>query len=316
MLTRPLFTIVTITYNSSAWVRQAIESVLSSSYGDFEYIISDDCSSDDTWEIVKSYKDPRIKAWQNEQNLGEYPNRNKVLEQALGQFILFIDGDDILYRDSLEEYSRYIEAFPSAGGVWGVFTIYFDFVVFPYLLPPEELTRLNFLSLYPVTVVGLAETLFNTECLRKIGGFNTGFGIGDTYVKRRMACEFPMLLIPAGRCFWRQSANQASQLVRKKYRILIETFRIDREILSAPYCPLEGVEKELAVRNFRIRTIKLVVGNTLMKGRFTDFFMLMKKMEIPYTRLAYLFKKADYSYKARVESDRPLFNDYNFRKKP
>ena len=94
---QPLFTVATITYNSSRWVRQAIESVLASSYTDFEYIISDDCSTDDTWDIIQEYKDGRIKAWRNQTNIGEYPNRNIVLRQAKGKYFLFIDGDDLTY---------------------------------------------------------------------------------------------------------------------------------------------------------------------------------------------------------------------------
>ena len=93
---QPLFTVAVITYNSGQWLQQTIDSILSSSYENFELIISDDCSSDNTWELVKQYKDPRITSIRNTINIGEYPNRNQVLNKAIGRYILFIDGDDIL----------------------------------------------------------------------------------------------------------------------------------------------------------------------------------------------------------------------------
>lgn len=66
---QPLFTVATVTYNSGRWIKQAIESVLASSYSDFEYIIADDCSNDDTWSKVNEYNDSRIVAFRQEKIL-------------------------------------------------------------------------------------------------------------------------------------------------------------------------------------------------------------------------------------------------------
>ncbi len=312
-MSQPLFTIATITYNSGNWVRQAIESVLASSFTDFELIISDDCSTDQTWEIIQQYKDKRIKAWRNEVNLGEYPNRNKVLQAAQGKFIIYIDGDDILYKDALLEYAKYISAFPMAKGVWGVYPVYFDFVVFPYMFSPEQLTSLNFLSTYPVTVVGFAESVFEVDALKKIGGFSDLFAIGDTYIKRKFSCYYNVVLIPAGRAFWRQHPGQASNRVRSFYRNLIDTYKIDQELLNSVYIPLGSENLETAKLNFRIRSVKLLVMNVIKKRRFFDFFRLMKLLQIPYSDLLLLFQKGKYHYSAGATSDAPLVNSYNFK---
>ena len=61
---RPLVSVVTVTYNSALYVRDALESVLAQTYTDLEYIICDDCSTDDTWKIISEYPDTRIKAYQ------------------------------------------------------------------------------------------------------------------------------------------------------------------------------------------------------------------------------------------------------------
>lgn len=310
----PLFTVATISYNSGKWIRQTIESVLASGYTNFEYLISDDCSTDDSWDIIQTYKDSRIRAWRNEKNLGEYPNRNKVLQEAKGKYILYIDGDDILYKNALLSYANYIDAFPQAKGVWGVHAIYFDFVVFPYLFSPRQLTALNFLSTYPVTVVGFTDTVFAVEELRALGGFDTRFAIGDTYIKRKFCNYYEVLLVPAGNAFWRQYPTQASRRVTKFYRNIIETYAIDAELLHSADFVLTDEELEKAKLNFRIRAVKMIVRNTLQKGKLFDFVKLMKKLNISYSSLLLLFKKGDYSYKAGATSYNPLFNQYNFDK--
>ncbi|MBI1781723.1 MAG: glycosyltransferase family 2 protein [Sphingobacteriales bacterium] len=139
---RPLFSIVTVTYNSARWVRQAIESVLAQPFADFELLICDDCSQDDTWDIIHSYQDSRIRKYRNGFNIGEYPNRNKALSLAKGHYLLIIDGDDILYKETLVRHAALINYFPDAGGIWGVTAM--DIVVFPYQLTPEQITRLNY----------------------------------------------------------------------------------------------------------------------------------------------------------------------------
>jgi glycosyltransferase involved in cell wall biosynthesis len=313
LLVQPLFTVATITYNSSKWVRQSIESILSSNYINFELIISDDCSTDNTWEIIQQYKDIRIRAWRNESNLGEYQNRNKVLHEANGKFIIYIDGDDILYKDSLNRFAVYLNAFPSAKGIWGVYPVFFDFVVMPYLFSPVQLTRLNFLSNYPVTVVGFAETLFSVEALLEIGGFDERFAIGDTYIKRKFALSYPVVLATAGFAYWRQYPEQASNRVRSFYTQMIEIYRIDRELLWSSKLPLSTDELQQARTNFHIRSIKMLVMNTLRRGKLFHFIRLMKQLGVPFTHVRYLLQKGDYRYKAGAEAGCPLLNDYHFK---
>jgi glycosyltransferase involved in cell wall biosynthesis len=309
----PLFTVATITYNSGKWVEQTIESVLASSFTDFEFLISDDCSTDETWTIIQKYQDPRIRSWRNETNLREYPNRNKVLNEAKGRFILYIDGDDILYRDALHEYATYLRAFPEAKAVWGVYPVYFDFVAFPYLFSSQQLTSLNFLSTYPVTVVGFTDSVFSVKELKELGGFDERFAIGDTYIKRKFSCFYDVLLVPAGRAFWRQHPGQASNRVRFFYRNLIETYRIDHELLHSDYFPLKEEQLERAVFNFRIRSVKLIILNTIRKGKLIDFFRLMNTLSVPYLDILLIFKKGNYDYKAGGSSVEPLLNSYNFQ---
>ena len=97
--------VVTVCYNSAATLEQTILSVLNQSYPDIEYIITDDCSDDDTRAIVESYAkaDPRIKLFVLEHNSGAGVARNKSIENAAGRFVAFCDSDDRWLPAKLEK---------------------------------------------------------------------------------------------------------------------------------------------------------------------------------------------------------------------
>jgi glycosyltransferase involved in cell wall biosynthesis len=99
-------------YNGERYVAQAIESVLAQTYTDFEFIISDNASSDKTQEICFSYaaKDPRICYYRNETNLGAAPNYNRVFELSSGEFFKWADYDDLIAPTFLSECVKVMDA--------------------------------------------------------------------------------------------------------------------------------------------------------------------------------------------------------------
>ena len=96
-------------------VGEAIESVLSQSVSDFEFLIVDDASTDDTRRILASYEreDCRIRLLHNEQNLGPYPSANRALMQCRGMFVARHDADDISPPIALPFNSRRSRAQPT-----------------------------------------------------------------------------------------------------------------------------------------------------------------------------------------------------------
>jgi glycosyltransferase involved in cell wall biosynthesis len=312
---KPLFTVATITYNSANYIRQAIESVLSSSYEDFEFLISDDCSMDITWQIIQEYKDPRIKSWKNENNLGEYPNRNKVIREAKGEFILFVDGDDILYRDSLRNLSEYLFAFPNVGMVWGLNPQLFPFYVFPYILQPKETIQLIYRTKIPISNIGFGEMLFRTDLLRSVGGMSECFKSGDTYIKLKLALIEPVMFVSIGFMFWRQSPGQASKKIAKGFLGFIERNEINDAIMADIAFPLSASDKAIIAKNLRISKIKMLFSSTLLKGNIVDFVKLSQKIGVNLKDLQLLFKTGDYSYMSSNELGNPLANQYHFTKK-
>lgn len=98
---QPLITVIIPTYNRANTIRRAINSVLEQTYANIELIVVDDCSSDNTVEIVNAYRDNRIKLMIMETNSGANVARNRGIDVAKGDYIAFQDSDDEWMKDKL-----------------------------------------------------------------------------------------------------------------------------------------------------------------------------------------------------------------------
>jgi teichuronic acid biosynthesis glycosyltransferase TuaG len=100
-----LVSIITPSYNSSKFITDSIKSVISQTYSNWEMLIVDDNSTDDSVKIIKQHtkQEPRIKLIELKKNVGAAIARNKALEQATGQYIAFLDSDDIWLPKKLEK---------------------------------------------------------------------------------------------------------------------------------------------------------------------------------------------------------------------
>lgn len=98
-----LVSIVMPSYNTAQYITDSIESVLSQTYTNWELIIVDDCSTDNTDEIIKRYlSDDRIRYLKNDRNSGAAVSRNYALREAKGRWIAFLDSDDTWHPEKLE----------------------------------------------------------------------------------------------------------------------------------------------------------------------------------------------------------------------
>ena len=106
-----LVSIITPMYNSGKFIKDTIDSVINQTYKDWEMIIVDDCSTDISPEIVKSYaeNESRIKYIRTEQNGGVSKARNTALKNADGQYIAFLDSDDIWDKEKLEKQINFMK---------------------------------------------------------------------------------------------------------------------------------------------------------------------------------------------------------------
>lgn len=98
-----LVSIIMPSWNTSKWIGESIKSVISQTYQNWELIIVDDCSTDNTDDIVAAFNDNRIRYIKNEKNSGAAITRNRALREAKGEWIAFLDSDDVWVPEKLEK---------------------------------------------------------------------------------------------------------------------------------------------------------------------------------------------------------------------
>ncbi len=111
---KPLVTIYMPVFNATQYLNQAIDSILNQSYSNFEFIIIDDASTDNSWKIIKSYakKDSRIIAIKNYINLGVSLTSNIAISKAKGKFLARMDADDISFSNRIEKQVQFLTKNP------------------------------------------------------------------------------------------------------------------------------------------------------------------------------------------------------------
>ena len=106
-----LVSIITPAYNAAAYIAETIESVLNQTYTNWEMLIVNDCSKDNTAEIVESYakKDKRINLINLKQNSGTAIARNAAIQNAKGRYIAFLDSDDLWKKEKLQKQIEFMQ---------------------------------------------------------------------------------------------------------------------------------------------------------------------------------------------------------------
>lgn len=121
----PYFSVIIPLYNKSKYIKKTLDSVINQDFIDFEIIIIDDGSTDKSLNIIREFKDNRIKL-QEQENKGVSAARNKGVSLAEGKYIALIDADDIWYSNHLTELQIQIKKFPNAGLFCNNYEIYLD----------------------------------------------------------------------------------------------------------------------------------------------------------------------------------------------
>lgn len=116
---QPKISVVMSVYNGTPYLRESIESILNQTCKDFEFIIIDDGSSDNTWKIITEYanQNQQIKLFKNEENIGLTKSLNKGLKLARGEYIARQDADDVSLPDRFDLQTRFLDAHLEVGAI-------------------------------------------------------------------------------------------------------------------------------------------------------------------------------------------------------
>lgn len=102
-ITDDLVSIIMPSWNTGRFIGESINSVINQTYGNWELIIVDDCSADNSEEVIKSFNDKRIRYFRNDRNSGAALTRNKAIAAARGEWVAFLDSDDLWLPEKLEK---------------------------------------------------------------------------------------------------------------------------------------------------------------------------------------------------------------------
>jgi glycosyltransferase involved in cell wall biosynthesis len=269
----PFFSIITVTYNSSKFVRDAIESVLASTYTNFEYIIGDDCSMDNTWEIIQEYEDPRIVKYRNETNLNEYPNRNKAISIAKGQWILFIDGDDFIYPHGLDVFHYYISRNEDASIF--IQKNYLNNVIWPIKVNPTGFLINDFFGSIRLSSSSFASNVFKRDILNHIGNLSTEFKTGDEDIRLRFGAITNTVYIPGWLTWPRETPGQASKNISNA-EMLIERSKQILKLKESQKFSSELTEIIELGHKKMLQQVKRSCFSHLIKLNITEIYVLVK----------------------------------------
>lgn len=212
MAHNPTLSILTTVYNRAQYLPECIESVQTSIFQDYEHIIVDDGSSDESVAIAQKYasNDSRIRVYINRQNLGDYPNRNEAASRAKGKYIKYLDADDTHGVWTTAILIHAMQQNPDATiGIIDFQTIY---PVKPTLLSPKEAyeayynkTR-HFFDASPINVI------MKRSAFLDAGGFSGKRMVGDFEMWHKMAALHGVVMIPHNLNYYRQHDDQEMSL--------------------------------------------------------------------------------------------------------
>ena len=252
----PFVSVLMTSYNREKYIAEAIESVLASSYTNFELIIADDCSDDATVSIAKSYeaKDKRVKVYVNETNLGQFPNRNRVASYAIGKYLKYLDSDDKILDFGLAYCVAQMEKYPEAG--LGMYSSYDMGNKKSECWPSEKIVREHFFVKQQLSV-GPTGTIIRRDKFEATGGFDSRFGVpSDMFFNIRFAAKSPIVLLPV---LFVYDRTHEGQQINNRMDYLKFGYLYFKELLLNVELPLQKKEIKYLYRKMQKRqSINLV----------------------------------------------------------
>lgn len=273
---RPLVSILMTVFNREKYLRQAIESVLASTYTSFELIVVDDGSTDQSVDIAREYAaiDSRVHLHVNQQNLGDYPNRNKAASLATGKYLKYVDADDMIYPHGMETMVHMMEQFPEAG--FGLTSLEQDKDrIFPFQLSGTEAYQRHYFE-QPLFHKAPLSAIIRKDAFEAVGGFTGQRYLGDFEMWHLLTENFPVLLMPHGMVWYREHEEQEMQFNRTNHFIPFKYLQCSETLLNRDTCPLNAEDRQRALDKIYWNQSRYILG--IGKNHSIKTMMQLKKL--------------------------------------
>ena len=212
-MSEPLITVLMSVYNGDKFLEKAIKSITTQTFSDFEFLIFDDCSTDNSWNILKSFQDQRIRLFKNQKNMGLTHNLNRGLDLARGEYVARMDADDVSFQNRLNRQKDFLQKNPEIAmvGCWaeviseaGKKIDRVNSPILPYLLK----WRLIFNNTFTHSGV-----MFRKEAACKVGGYSGALRYAQDYdLWSRISTRWEVANIPIVLVGWRRWKRSASSI--------------------------------------------------------------------------------------------------------
>lgn len=219
-------------YNSSLFLDESIQSILNQTFENFELLLTDDGSTDDSLEKIKQYSDSRIRLIVHEKNMGLIFTRNEAVKQAKGKYIAFLDSDDIAIPERLEKQVAFLEKNADFGMIGGwVKTIDEKGIItdntFIYTAKPEEIPIILIFNNY----FGTSSVMLRKSCLPE-NPFEKEFPVAEDYnLWIRIAENYKVGNLQEFLIHYRMHGGNISQ-VRKEKMIEMDYLQLSKQLLK------------------------------------------------------------------------------------
>lgn len=250
----PLVSVLMTAYNREQFIGDAIQSVLASTYQNWELIIVDDASVDRTATIAKIFaeKDKRVKVYVNENNLGDYPNRNKAAEYATGKYLKYVDSDDTIFPEALQNMVRAMEEFPQAE--WGMGSEVYE-VTEPICLSHREAYEMHYFD-KPVFFASPGMAIISKKAFTAVGGFRVQRMVSDFDMWHKLSAYSPLVLIPGNIVNIRQHGGRE---VSEQSGYVVEYEKIKQQYLTRQGSPLSKEQVKIISNHRRNTALKIAI---------------------------------------------------------
>ncbi|MBD2022190.1 glycosyltransferase [Leptolyngbya sp. FACHB-36] len=261
----PLISVIIPVFNGAKTIRDTIASVLAQSFSEFELLIINDGSTDDTLAVVSSFDDPRIQVF-SYPNAGSNPSRNRGIDHARGEYISFIDADDLWTPDKLAAQRQALQAQPQAAVAYS-WTDCID-EQGQYLRQGAHATIAgNVLANFLLTdcIGSGSNVLVRKSALVEVGKFDESLANAQDWdMWLRLAARYPFACVPKVQVLYRVSAGSLSSNVQ---RMATASFRvIERSFAQAP-ATLQHLKPHSLGNRYKFLTFRSLQGNpTRQKG--------------------------------------------------
>jgi glycosyltransferase involved in cell wall biosynthesis len=288
----PLVSILMTAYNREKYIAAAIESVLASTYKNFELIIVDDGSKDDSVRIARTYEtqDSRIRVYVNEQNLGDYPNRNKAASYARGQYLKYLDSDDAIYPHGLEVMVSAMTRFPEAG-LGSPYHKEQDTQPYPYLVDSGTAYKEHFIN-EDFLLTGPSGVIIKRSLFEEVGGFSGKRFVGDTEMWMKLAARQPVVKFQMALFWWRQHETQEFRQGQGANGYDLLNYLTMRDILLDPHCPLKPDLRDQVLARSKKRQSRTILSMVIKQRDLNGARTLMNKSGLGWREvMKYSFSK-------------------------